>query len=112
LELPAFEEAIQQAAVVIVHAGAGSVLSSLRLRKRPIVMARRPENHEILDNHQVEFLEQMASRRLVIPVYQVDELWARVESVVKAPEQGIQPAPVINIRLQQAIASLMRSITQ
>ena len=108
MELAAYERAIQEAAVVIVHAGAGSVLTCLRLGKRPIAMARRPEHGEILDNHQLEFLARMFARRLVVAVEEPGELLTCVREVQGAAEG---PAPVVtNVRLQAAVAELVRSM--
>ena len=111
LELAAFEEAIGKANVVIIHAGAGSVLTALRLGKRPIVMARRAEHGEILDGHQVEFLEQMAARGLVHRVHNACELLEKVRLVMSQPS-GRETAPFVNVRLQEAVASALRSAAE
>jgi UDP-N-acetylglucosamine transferase subunit ALG13 len=70
-------------------------------------MARRAEFREILDNHQVEFLQHLASRRLVVPVSQPSELLQRINEARDQTESGGPVAPVRNVLLQEAIASIL-----
>jgi len=60
------EERIKNADLVICHAGAGTVLISLVNGKKPIVIPRRKEYAEAVDNHQVAFADHLASNNLVI----------------------------------------------
>ena len=50
------EEDIQNASLVISHAGAGSILEALALKKKLVVVV----NETLMDNHQYELAEKMA----------------------------------------------------
>jgi UDP-N-acetylglucosamine transferase subunit ALG13 len=58
-------EYIQQSRAVVMHAGVGSVMISLANGKRPIVMARRQEFGEHVDDHQLELARRMEASGLV-----------------------------------------------
>ncbi len=69
------EEAIQAADLVVAHAGCGSVLTSLRSGKCPIVVPRREGHGEHVDDHQTDIAAGLASTGLVL-AREVDELSA------------------------------------
>jgi UDP-N-acetylglucosamine transferase subunit ALG13 len=56
---------VQRARVVVCHAGVGSVLLALSNGKRPIVVPRRKELGEAVDDHQVLFARRFADEGLV-----------------------------------------------
>jgi len=59
------EERIKGAEYVICHAGVGTILISLVNGKKPIVIPRRKEYAETVDNHQVTFANHLAANNLV-----------------------------------------------
>jgi len=54
------------ARAVITHAGVGSVLVTLNAGKRPIVVARRREFGEAVDDHQLQLGRRFAAQDLVL----------------------------------------------
>jgi len=54
-EMTEFDNLIATAELVIMQAGGGGVLSAFRSRKVPIIVPRRAEWGEHVDNHQVEW---------------------------------------------------------
>jgi UDP-N-acetylglucosamine transferase subunit ALG13 len=63
-----FEEVvdhIRRARAVVMHAGVGSMMISLARGKRPIVMPRRREFGEHVDDHQVELARRLQASGLV-----------------------------------------------
>jgi UDP-N-acetylglucosamine transferase subunit ALG13 len=52
----------------VTHAGIGSVLLALAHGHRPIVMARRPELGEGVDDHQIRFARRLAAEGLAIVI--------------------------------------------
>jgi UDP-N-acetylglucosamine transferase subunit ALG13 len=56
-----FKRFIADASVIICHGGAGTLLDVISAGKKPIVVPRRKEHGEIVDNHQLELVEKLAS---------------------------------------------------
>jgi beta-1,4-N-acetylglucosaminyltransferase len=56
--LPSIADEIARAGLVISHAGAGSVFETMRARKPLLVVT----NATLMDNHQTELAEELASR--------------------------------------------------
>jgi UDP-N-acetylglucosamine transferase subunit ALG13 len=74
---------IREARAVVMHAGVGSVMISLANGKRPIVMARRHEFGEHVDDHQVELARRMEASGLATFV---DDVAGLREALAGAPE--------------------------
>jgi beta-1,4-N-acetylglucosaminyltransferase len=59
LEMEAFAERVRAAELLILHAGAGSVIHALRAGKTPVVVPRRASLGEHVDDHQLEFSREL-----------------------------------------------------
>lgn len=62
----AFGEAIRDARVVVTHAGAGAIATMFRAGHRPLVMARRKDRGEHVDDHQLDLVGKLGRLGLVI----------------------------------------------
>ncbi len=73
------EQEIQAADLIVAHAGCGSVLTSLRSGKCPIVVPRRAAFNEHVDDHQSDIADGLAKTGLVlsreVSDLSVDDLW-------------------------------------
>ncbi len=73
------EQEIQAADLIVAHAGCGSVLTSLRSGKCPIVVPRRAAFNEHVDDHQTDIAEGLARTGLVLSRevgdLTADDLW-------------------------------------
>lgn len=56
---------IRKANLIVTHAGTGSIINSLKLRKKIIVVPRKSELKEHIDDHQNEIAESFKSRNFV-----------------------------------------------
>jgi UDP-N-acetylglucosamine--N-acetylmuramyl-(pentapeptide) pyrophosphoryl-undecaprenol N-acetylglucosamine transferase len=76
-KVPAAElfEAMHEADVVIAHAGTGSALAALQAGKLPVLVPRRPEFGEHVDDHQLQIARMLADRDLAL-VTEVEDLTA------------------------------------
>lgn len=75
LPYPEMEKYIQQARIIITHGGPASFISALQVGKIPIVVPRKSEFHEHVNDHQVEFSREVARRKNnILVVEQIEEL--------------------------------------
>lgn len=63
-----------KAELVILHGGAGSVINAIRAGQVPVIVPRRAEFGEHINNHQVEFARQLAQQERVVLVEDLSEL--------------------------------------
>ncbi len=72
---------IREARIVITHGGPSSFIAPLQMGKIPIVVPRKKEFGEHVNNHQVTFCKQVAERNGNILVAEsVDELGAMIRN--------------------------------
>lgn len=62
----AFAEQVQRASVVVTHGGAGAIATVLRSGARPLVLARRSDHHEHVDDHQRQLVGKLDRLGLVV----------------------------------------------
>jgi beta-1,4-N-acetylglucosaminyltransferase len=80
---------ISPADLVISHAGTGSILDTLRLKKKLIVMI----NDKLMDNHQVDIADELQdSHYLLKTAASMDELLRRVKEI-QSYDPRILPSP-------------------
>ncbi len=67
LPMADFEARVAEAELLILHAGAGSVIHAIRAGRMPVVMPRRAALGEHVDDHQLEFARTLdAAGRVVM----------------------------------------------
>lgn len=66
VDMPVFEQRVAAAELLILHAGAGSVIHAVRAGKVPVVMPRRARLGEHVDDHQLEFARELATTGKVV----------------------------------------------
>jgi len=67
------QENVSKARIVITHGGPASFISALQVGKIPIVVPRKSELNEHVNNHQVEFSRAVAQRKNNILVAENDD---------------------------------------
>jgi beta-1,4-N-acetylglucosaminyltransferase len=98
---------LKACAVFITHGGAGSVFSAIRFGKKAVVVPRRREHNEIVDNHQLAFTEELSRQGKIIPVEKIALLEAAVGIALKSPfleekiQSGVDPLAVIGSAVHQ-----------
>ena len=65
---------IEKAKLVIAHAGAGTALLCLQLGKRPILVPRKKQIKEAVDDHQIIFAEKMEKLGYADVVFDMSDL--------------------------------------
>lgn len=84
---------VEHARIVITHGGPASFIMPLQIGKIPVVVPRKYEFHEHVNNHQVEFTKAVKERYgNIIPVYHISELAdviVRYDSIISSIPAGI-----------------------
>lgn len=82
---------IRRASVVVTHAGAGSALLCIDQGKHPVVVPRRPEYGEQVDEHQLPFADKLRVARLATVVQEMNELPAAIAAArsLAAPRHAL-----------------------
>ena len=81
---------VSEARIVVTHAGAGSALLSLREGKSPVLVPRRRQHGEAIDDHQVQFGRRLAELGLAHFVEEPGELPAFLRAL---PDEDARPSP-------------------
>ena len=75
-----FKQYIQNASVVITHAGSGAIFNSIKAGKKVIAMARLHDFNEMADNHQTELVKKLAEGGYIIDgTYSLIEAWPKLD---------------------------------
>jgi beta-1,4-N-acetylglucosaminyltransferase len=85
-----FEQRISAAELLILHAGAGSVIHAIRAGKTPVVMPRRASLGEHVDDHQLEFARQLEKAGKILVAHDVATL---ASSAAMALQRQRIPSP-------------------
>jgi UDP-N-acetylglucosamine transferase subunit ALG13 len=85
LPMAAFERLVMEARLLILHAGAGSVIHAVRAGKRPVVMPRRQQPGEHVDDHQLEFARALAASGHVLLAESAEDLPQAIEKALATP---------------------------
>mmetsp|Transcript_110976 Transcript_110976/g.318872 ORF Transcript_110976/g.318872 Transcript_110976/m.318872 type:complete len:188 (-) Transcript_110976:216-779(-) len=89
---PSLDDDMKSAALILSHAGAGTVMEALRLQKKLVVVI----NTALMNNHQTELAGAMAERGHLVMVEYPELLndkatWSSFEGFVPIPHQGGDP---------------------
>lgn len=87
-----FASLIQQADIVICHAGAGTLYHAFQAGKIPVVMPRRRMYGEHVDD-QLELVKALAAEGRIIPAYEPADLPRAIEAARARKGQAMSPRP-------------------
>ena len=105
MSFDAMLECFREADKVITHAGVGSILCATREGHLPLVVPRRSDLGEHVDDHQVELTRALDERGRVISVWDVENLR---ESVAGAPSRqapSLVEEPALCASVREALLS-------
>lgn len=103
LEFDGFVARIEQARVVVTHAGVGSIMTSLAHGKCPVVMPRRAEFGEAVDDHQLPFARRADELGLVELVESETDLGEAVRGHAGGHGAAAEARSPIEVELRQYI---------
>ena len=83
---------LKTARIIITHGGPASFITPLTIGKIPIVVPRQKKFNEHVNNHQIDFVEQVVTRdNTIIPCYDIDDLEGLIkdyDSIVENMKQN------------------------
>lgn len=103
-----FDEMIERfraADKVITHAGVGSILCARREGHVPLVVPRRHDLGEHVDDHQAELTRALAERGSVVAVWDVEELPRLLAAAPPRQPPAAVEAPPLCSRVRAALLS-------
>ena len=65
---------IAAARIIITHGGPGSIMPVIYAQKIPVVMPRRKQNGEVIDDHQMDFAKRLKDQNMIILVESSEDL--------------------------------------
>jgi UDP-N-acetylglucosamine transferase subunit ALG13 len=103
---------VDEARIVITHGGPSSFIMPLQVGKTPIVVPRQQKYGEHVNDHQVEFAEEVAKRMgTIISVADVNDLGKTIlnyDNVVSGMKQGTNSNNAkFNANLEKIVDELM-----
>jgi len=87
LDPPAFRETLAKAHAVVAHAGMGTIITALELRKPILVMPRRGDLGETRNDHQLATARRLHALGLVEVALNEAELCSRLDEFVRQPQR-------------------------
>ena len=104
--MDSFMKHMQEADLLILHAGAGAIISAMQVGKVPVVVPRKAEYGEHIDNHQLEFARSLAATNRVVVVEDLSRLLAAVEEarLLQARRPPRVGAPALVSTIEQVLA--------
>ena len=105
---------IKTAELLIMHGGLGSAINALQAHKVPIVMSRRVEYGEHVNNHQIEFVQLLAKDGKIVPIESEVELLPaieRVRTLQQRPDSApsLMDSPVGEPKLVQLVRLILNN---
>lgn len=78
LRMEDFQREVARAEIVILHGGAGSIITALQAGKKPIVMPRRERFGEHVDDHQQDLAREFSAAGSILVANDSAELGAAI----------------------------------
>ena len=73
----------QKASLVVGHGGTGTILNALRFQVPIVVVPRRHDYGEHVDDHQMELAQQLKGNELIEVVYELEDLEPAVKKMLE-----------------------------
>lgn len=91
LSMEEFLQSVQNAELLILHAGAGSIIHAVEARRFPVVMPRRAAQGEHVNDHQVELAQALAKHGKVVLADEPGDLMRAVQEALARQRQMPKP---------------------
>ena len=78
-----FNKKIEQASIIITHAGTGVIVNALKKGKKVIAIPRLAKYGEHVDDHQIQLIDEFKELNFIEPVYDLKNLEEALKLVRK-----------------------------
>jgi UDP-N-acetylglucosamine transferase subunit ALG13 len=107
LEPSAMEAAIASAEYVICHGGSGIITAALRAGRRPMVLPRRRQHGEHVDDHQVDMLDELVKMGLAVNLDAGLDEQALAQASRPLPDRPQVDAPLLRDAVRSEVSRLL-----
>lgn len=76
-----FSEKLNEADLIITHAGTGVIVNAVKKGKKVIAIPRLSIYGEHVDDHQIQLINEFKELNFIEPVYEINELEKAIENV-------------------------------
>lgn len=112
LAKPRFDELVRGASALVGHAGMGTITAALEHGKPLVVMPRRKEHGELVNDHQLATARRFEQDGMVLVAYDVDQLAAKLAAVPTfVPRRRVAQPEAVARRVGEFLAGLGRPRT-
>lgn len=77
------EKYIEEASLIITHAGVGTIFDCLKKGKKIIAVPRLSKYREHNNDHQLQIVEEFSKEGFILPIYEMDELEDALKKIKK-----------------------------
>lgn len=103
------ESYMKEATIVITHGGPATFMSAITHGKKPIVVPRQEKFGEHVNDHQLEFAQQVSERfESIVVVDKIDDLKEILKTDLTANEKGNSNNLKFNALLKREVESLVK----
>lgn len=76
-----FKKYIEEASIIITHAGSGALFNAIKSEKKTIAFARLKKYNEAIDDHQLELATKLTTERYILDgTYSLCNAWEKLEN--------------------------------
>lgn len=93
IDMEAFERRVNEAELLILHAGAGSVIHAVRAGKTPVIVPRRASLGEHVDEHQHEFARELEKTGKVVLAHDAATILSAARLALQRQQMQATEAP-------------------
>ena len=108
-----FKKYIKNSEIIIIHAGAGSIINAIKQGKTPLVMARSKKYNEHVNNHQFELLNKMMELNKVLGFDNPETLKLHIEKIKNSNNTNFFVAEAeskLSIQVKKSLINLNKSL--
>jgi UDP-N-acetylglucosamine transferase subunit ALG13 len=105
LGMEEFQQRVAEATLIVLHGGAGSIITALQAGRRPIVMARRASLDEHVDDHQLELVRELSGAGRILVAEDAGSLRAMVSQALSTPSVSRMEASASRTKLEELVGA-------